>query len=153
VKQIKNLTGGIRWRYCQTDSNPADLQTRELTAELLQYLANDLWYHGPEWITKEKLWPKWKAEPISVYTAQVEAVEEKLPPTPMSVECLFDISRVSTLLKLLRITTFVLRFIDRCIQSGDIHSVQSFSVEELCRAKSFRLPAASTSVSNKNKKV
>ena len=99
------------------------------------YLANDLWHHGPEWITKENLWPKWKAEPISVYTTQVEAVEEKLPPTQMSVECLFDISRVSTLLKLLRITAFVLRFIDRCKQSGDRPSVQSFSVEELSRAE------------------
>jgi len=45
VKEIKNQTGDIRWRYCQTDSNPADLQTRGLTGE--QYLANDLWHHGP----------------------------------------------------------------------------------------------------------
>jgi len=49
----------------------------------------------------------------------------------MSVECLFNISIVSTLLKLLRITAFVLRFIDRCKQSGNRPSVQSFSVEEL----------------------
>jgi len=69
-----------------------------------------------------------------VFTAQVEAVEEELLPTQMSVECLFDISRVSTLLKVLRITAFVLRFIDQCKQSGDRLSVQSFSVEELCRA-------------------
>jgi len=40
VKEIANLTRGIRLRYCPTDSNPADLQTRGLTVG--QYLANDL---------------------------------------------------------------------------------------------------------------
>jgi hypothetical protein len=59
INEIKALTCVDAWKYVPTDSNPADLQTRGITASQLNN--NTLWNYGPKWLstcTKE-LWPKW----------------------------------------------------------------------------------------------
>ena len=60
IDEIRNLTAQDDWRYCPTKDNPADLLTRGLTAE--HFIQNALWFNGPEWLTDENRWPKWKSK-------------------------------------------------------------------------------------------
>ncbi|XP_073841332.1 uncharacterized protein [Musca autumnalis] len=56
VSLILDKVGNIKWRHVVSDSNPADLATRGLTAAELQ--DNSLWWHGPEWLgLDERHWP------------------------------------------------------------------------------------------------
>ncbi|XP_033758058.1 uncharacterized protein LOC117340405 [Pecten maximus] len=44
--EINDLTGSKDWRYVPTLSNPADLQTRGLSAK--EFQDNTLWFQGPD---------------------------------------------------------------------------------------------------------
>lgn len=58
VKEIKENVHNRQWRYCPTDSNPADLLTREISADKVK---NTFWMNGPQWLTikSESEWPQW----------------------------------------------------------------------------------------------
>lgn len=45
IKEIKTQVETQTWRYVPTDSNPADLQTRGISAKA--FLGNKLWMTGP----------------------------------------------------------------------------------------------------------
>ena len=49
ITEIQQSTPAIKWKYCPTKDNPADLLTRGLTAEQLHATIN-LWMHGPAWL-------------------------------------------------------------------------------------------------------
>ena len=55
INEIQKLE--CQWKYVPTDSNPADLQTRGITA--VQFKESSLWRNGPTWINDEESWPKW----------------------------------------------------------------------------------------------
>ncbi|VDI29362.1 Hypothetical predicted protein [Mytilus galloprovincialis] len=58
VKEINEITQEYTWKYCPTDSNPADMLSRGVTAT--RFLELDLWMKGPEWLTDKSNWPQWK---------------------------------------------------------------------------------------------
>ena len=59
INEIHQLTPIAAWRYCPTDSNPADLLTMGINSQLLN--SSTLWSHGPSWIvTGENHWPTWQ---------------------------------------------------------------------------------------------
>ncbi|XP_071145385.1 uncharacterized protein [Mytilus edulis] len=51
VKEITELTEELTWRYCPSESNPADLLSRGITID--KFKDNRLWMHGPDWLTVE----------------------------------------------------------------------------------------------------
>ena len=53
VDQI--LAAEVKWMYCPTECNPADLRTRGTTAAKLQHC--EKWWEGPTWLTKRENWP------------------------------------------------------------------------------------------------
>lgn len=59
VTSIQDNTDIKCWRYVNTKENPADLLSRgALPSELIN---NDLWLHGPKWLSRPELeWPKEK---------------------------------------------------------------------------------------------
>lgn len=53
VKRIQQLTDVKNWKHVRTHENPADLISRGQHAD-----ENQLWWHGPQWLSKpENQWP------------------------------------------------------------------------------------------------
>ncbi|XP_045157304.2 uncharacterized protein LOC123523719 [Mercenaria mercenaria] len=55
VPEIHELTKTYEWRYCSTDTNPADKLSRGLSYD--KFHDNRLWFHGPDWLTNTASFP------------------------------------------------------------------------------------------------
>ncbi|VDI00805.1 Hypothetical predicted protein, partial [Mytilus galloprovincialis] len=66
VQEIKKLTEKYQWKYCPTNSNPADLLSRGVDFD--KFADSDLWFKGPTWINEENLWPKWNGNETIILT-------------------------------------------------------------------------------------
>jgi hypothetical protein len=116
VEEIKQLFPNTHWNYCPTKSNPADLLTRGINAHQLQ--SSILWKNGPEWLLCQARWPSWNPTKV-LHTSNIdipkqEAVAKESTPltaTRPGIHHVIDISRHSTLNKLLNVTAYVLRFV------------------------------------------
>ncbi|XP_071151854.1 uncharacterized protein [Mytilus edulis] len=109
VLEIKETTQHYDWKYVPTDSNPADLQTRGISST--QFKESTLWMQGPSWISDENSWPTWtpqvKQETLLLTTTDDS---EKIKPCVLNgISKLIDLSRFSSLKKLLRVTCFVFK--------------------------------------------
>ena len=56
VKAIRERCPTTIIKYVPTTDNPADVLTRDITAEDL--LKSDLWWQGPSWLTDVQRWPE-----------------------------------------------------------------------------------------------
>ncbi|VDI10348.1 Hypothetical predicted protein, partial [Mytilus galloprovincialis] len=109
-----------KWRYCPTDANPADLLTRGITGT--KFINNRLWFHGPEWITDKTQWPTWSGNEIveneNIMEIPTNETSEKQHVLLTSqkrqefgIHKIMDIERYSSLKTLIRVTAYVMRFI------------------------------------------
>ena len=149
VKEIKELIENSTWRYCPTEHNPADLLTRGLTAK--HFVENTLWKHGPQWITSEKDWPSWNGNICANVNVSIE--EEFMDTSHKELNThgedvllnmsqlqengldkIVNLERYSSLRKLLRVTSYVLRFIHNCKSNKDKRTISTLSVEEIQNA-------------------
>ncbi len=120
VNEINQLYPTPNWHYCPTSDNPADLLTRGITAAQLR--ASTLWQHGPAWLTAENLWPKWSPTEANISSAQTLATAISTPTDDESsqsetrdqpgIHHLIDVSKHTRLTLLIRITAYVLRFVN-----------------------------------------
>ncbi|XP_069139220.1 uncharacterized protein [Argopecten irradians] len=124
-KEINDLTGSKHWRYVPTHSNPADLQTRGISAK--EFEDNTLWFHGPPWITQPQSWPVWKECDTTVLSAientetencSETAKDKRMEPTS-NVMDIVQIERFNSYQKLLRVTAYVIRFVDNLRKRED----------------------------------
>ena len=117
VTEIKELTGEFPWRYCPTESNPADLLSRGVSAE--KFRGNRLWMEGPQWLTDRDSWPEWKTDDaviLSTITEHggTERATQNAEDQRTGISRVIDIDRFSTFKRLLRVTAYVNRFIENC---------------------------------------
>ncbi|EGT52329.1 hypothetical protein CAEBREN_32802 [Caenorhabditis brenneri] len=74
----------VNFRHCPTKENPADIATRGMSTSELQNCS--LWFHGPEFLKKERsLWPNRFDDDVveaEVVELQDEVLEEVLEPKP-----------------------------------------------------------------------
>lgn len=57
MEKIKTYTDPDSWAFCPGKQNPVDLLTRGTSAHLS---SKDLWWRGPEWLTKDEMyWPSY----------------------------------------------------------------------------------------------
>jgi hypothetical protein len=108
VKEIQEKGTDIEFKYVSTSCNPADLATRGMNYSSLE---ESCWFNGPEWVlNNEQTWPTWTKEPggLPINPMMVELPSKEVHP-PYSI----DISRVLSLQKLLRVTAYCKRFIER----------------------------------------
>ena len=143
INEIHKLD--CQWNYIPTDSNPADLQTRGITA--VQFKESSLWMTGPTWINDEESWPKWTPtlkSDVSMLTTTTDArktmsLDSTLPTNGMS--SIIDITRFSSLQRLLRVTCYVIKFVKRCTQrkynlrsrnsrKGEIESITTDEIQQ-----------------------
>ncbi|XP_053406522.1 uncharacterized protein LOC128559275 [Mercenaria mercenaria] len=119
VTEIHELTDGFMWHYCPTDSNPADLLSRGLTYE--KFHDNILWMHGPSWLNDETTFPGYELM-LSTHTnsehedtnySACMTTSREITPDPGILDVI-DINRFDTYRKLIRVTAYVLRFVNNC---------------------------------------
>ena len=74
------------------------------------------WKHGPSWIISQDLWPSWDPTEVLLTQLQTESDEQDSQTNPQKPPADFlkvmDVSKYSSLGKLLAVTAYVLRFID-----------------------------------------
>ena len=150
VKEITE-TKDISFRYVETSQNPADLATRGVSAQDLDNC--ELWWHGSKWLQdSEKTWPTWDIPMITKETLEKIENEKKGPKTfyetsNMAGENInegkveskdksasfvtpfrMDEKKYSSLLRLLRITAWLLRFVQKArkqkTQTGELKAIE-----------------------------
>ncbi|XP_074624430.1 uncharacterized protein LOC141882385 [Acropora palmata] len=150
VKEITE-TKDISFRYVITSQNPADLASRGVSAQDLNKC--ELWWRGPKWLQdSEKTWPTWdipittkeileKIEsetkgPKTLYeisnvtgeNTTEGKVENKDKSTPLATPFGMDEKKYSSLLRLLRITAWLLRFLQKArkqkVQTGELKAIE-----------------------------
>ncbi|XP_028412573.1 uncharacterized protein LOC114535466 [Dendronephthya gigantea] len=116
IKKIAEITSelGIVWKHCPSNKNLADLGSRGATMERLQ---NGSWFNGPDWLLEKEQWPE---QPILRVTTSVSQ-EYK----PIKEQALFTKEREpdewdallerNTYWRTLRVTAWVLRFLNNCL--------------------------------------
>ena len=118
VKEITSVCPTNMWNYCPSVENPADLLTRGISLSTLE--TSSMWRHGPDWLTNEELRPSWN--PTEMLHVQLAVADSEVLPEPdpdnqptkegSGVGMIIDISRYSSLTKLLYVTAYILRFIE-----------------------------------------
>lgn len=129
VMEIQNLSIPENWRHCAGKNNPADRGTRGTSAQALKEDA--LWWHGPEWLMDEST----SAQIEDIDSVPECVVENAVTEPENDLQPLFELSRYSRLNKVLRITAWILRFIQNArknyIYKGELRT------EEICKAEEY----------------
>lgn len=99
-----------QWNHVVTDENPADCATRGL---LPKQLANfELWWHGPKWLRNTGgKYPVFNLNEIQVDETHLESKPAKVSVHTTRSCADMIIGRYSSLNKLLRVMSYVIRFI------------------------------------------
>lgn len=131
TSEIQHLTHGHPWNHVKGVDNPADYISRGMLPE--DFVKNSAWQCGPAWLRNpEEHWPiQQKLEPVP------DDVLEKRKTANVSIVSFTDMSlieRFSSYWKLLRVTAYIFRFINRCRKKHQQH--ESFiTIPELKFAK------------------
>ena len=107
VNKILNLLPGSYWSLVGTKSNPADIVSRGMDAQTLTNC--DVWFNGPAFLLKsEAEWPSILCEKLPTNDTSTLATLNK---SCIRLSNIFNLDRYNCLQKLLRITSYVLRFV------------------------------------------
>ena len=115
VAEIQRHVSPDCWNHCPGETNPADLPSRGLTP--LQLSSSKLWYNGPEWLSEPTSHPPQVSEPSDVPQECLVEIRSRpqpvhslatVEPTPMLGNVITP-EKYSTMLRLLRMTAYVLR--------------------------------------------
>ena len=125
VQEIRQLTQAVNWRHCPGEWNPADLGTRGVTTHQLK--DSKIWWKGPDFLElPEEIWPKLGMNVIqednmasleqvknSAETTHVfmQPLGELITNTTHRLDRILDIDSFSSINRLLRVTSYVLRFV------------------------------------------
>ena len=130
VNKIKEISDVKSWNHVSTKINPADIGTHEVTA--LKIADNDQWWYGPSFL-KEKIVVPLKQVNLNVEEAQLIGIFIANSIVPVSVNNevsnIIDVEKFSSLKKLLRVTAYVLRFVDGCWKRT--REINEVKVEEM----------------------
>ncbi|XP_058449212.1 uncharacterized protein LOC131429180 [Malaya genurostris] len=111
TSEIQNLTRGHNWNHVKGVENPADYVSRGMLPR--NFIANMIWLEGPAWLQKsQENWPEHHnpeppPEDILERRKTVLVVQQN-----STVDCLYE--RYSSFLKLVRVTAYILRFVNAC---------------------------------------
>ena len=123
------------FRYVPSNQNPADFATRGMSASELEKIR--LWWHGPEWLTLSvNSWPNYNVPEVNTQTldyleSETNKSNKIYVATNFTKKCKADLEsnecdnspfridekRFSSLQKLIRVTSYCVRFIQKRIWS------------------------------------
>lgn len=140
VAETSELTKSSTWRHVPTGDNPADMASRGMRAGAI--LHEKLWWEGPAWIAQTT--DEWPQSAFKLTEEQKSAVAaEDAPPVVLIVrrpEPFLEndngdvLPQASSLHRLIRVTTWVVRFISNA-KSGQDHSTGPLTAEEYLAAE------------------
>lgn len=146
VQAIKDDTLNGTWRYCPTQSNPADLLTRGTPSRVIANKAS-LWLHGPTWLKEgTNAWPVWvkqnETEDLDEYRSGLicNVIAEDTSPSLLKI---INLEKFSKLEKLIRVTALVLKFIVCCKRASQKENF--ITTEEYENAKQMLIKAVQRS--------
>ncbi|VDI37780.1 Hypothetical predicted protein, partial [Mytilus galloprovincialis] len=83
-----------------------------------QFEKNTLWSNGPKWFTEISKWSSWKKNDTTLLLTSTDIEDSSTADNEIDnqqgIHQIVQITRYSTLSKLLRITAYLLRFIRNC---------------------------------------
>lgn len=113
VSEIQQLTNIAQWHHVQSKLNPADLISRGVSVN--EFVNNDLWFTGPEWLHVPHLNINIKNNNSKFDVNDIEIPEQR---TVTHFNCVNDLnvnfSKFSSAQKIKRIMAYILRFISNC---------------------------------------
>ena len=139
VQEITQTFPDTRWNYYPSGDNPVDLLTRGTDSKVFE---NSLWMQGPHWLTDKSKWLQWKQtkvlhlqtettadtdESMSAEGAPQTSSTGKVPQT--GIHNILQIFNHSSLSKLLRVTAFLLRFINN-VRNSATRNTGTLSTQE-----------------------
>ena len=143
VEEIRRLTNPCNWNHCPGTQNPADLPSRGLSAGEL--LRNNLWWNGPSFISHAVVNPPDLLEDFideaqaelsknpSAFTQVLTSQENTKGQYRICLSELIDCSQYSNMERLLRVTAYILRFINQL--RGDKNSALCVDAREIIDAE------------------
>ncbi|XP_035206721.1 uncharacterized protein LOC118181656 [Stegodyphus dumicola] len=144
VAEIQDCTSPDKWKYCPGSENPADKLTRGETANAL--VKDNNWWHGPSWLKdSEDQWPEQKFK-VETDSQNLERLSTYVQVTIPEEENALDITKFSSLEKLLRVTAWVKRFVaklrKRACEEGpltvlEIQEAEEYGIKQVQRANYF----------------
>lgn len=132
VKEINLLTDKNDWRFVPGLCNPADIISRGCTpAQLLK----SKWHEGPEWLLKAS--DTWPDQIISCDTDQVNSERKKVSHCNVIMEehKPWYETKFSNFHTMLRVITWVKRFINNCRTSVENRKSGELSISEIKNAE------------------
>ena len=134
VNRLKEIMPckGVVFKHLSSEQNLADLATRGKPPSEL----TSMWWNGPSWLNQpEKQWPDQKTPAIDINHQQLfegelrggkilfeaKLVNGEIPSKEFQISrnlSDIDIKRFSSLHKLLRVTAWFLRFVDKLLKKG-----------------------------------
>ena len=128
------------WHHCPGTENPADLPSRGLSP--VELSRSRLWSNGPEWLGRETSEGPVQELPMPEECAEELRVKDKLKVLNLlntdgpSLSRIIDCSSYSSVQKLLRVTAYVMKFIEAVKKSSDTtERVSILSAEDLHKAE------------------
>lgn len=122
IGEIQNVTSPDQWKYVPTKQNPADVASRGVSVANL--VCHPLWWNGPDFLMElPSEWPKQPSNNIGEVTAEVKKSARDAV-TFLVSSCstvgtvqLIDEHRYSSWFRMLRVHSWMLRFIHNCLSS------------------------------------
>ena len=149
LTKIRSRSNIFEWQHVPGEENPADIGSRGTSAEELA--GSTLWLQGPPWLRQEEEhWPKSPLLENSTPEVMQEMKADALRNTEMErtqvlitaevVEC----KSHSSLLKLVRVTAFVMRFVKNIRKklNGETATVGLLTVPEIQEAETYWIRTA-----------
>lgn len=124
VSEIQTNLPLVKWRYIESNSNPADCASRGLSAAILK--EHTLWWAGPPWLCFHTT--TWPEQPVTL--KDDNSIEQKIVTIHLSRRETIEWNlafKISSWPKLLRITAYCLLFIDSIRKRKEIASCNSNS--------------------------
>ena len=120
LQQISNLTEMSWWKHVNTKDNPADIPSRGCTLSSLlnNPNINKLWFHGPDWLLSDIASYKSEVDlrimPSGCRQESSQIVHcNQISLSQHGVSNVVDMSRYSTYEKLINVTAYVFKAIDK----------------------------------------
>ncbi|XP_076279061.1 uncharacterized protein LOC143208476 [Lasioglossum baleicum] len=134
VAEIQGRVPNATWRHVPSEFNPADCASRGLTVSQLS--THQLWWCGPSWLIKPpNEWPNLMPSPPNEVKEEIKISLEALH-AQTHVE--WDLpTRVSSWVKLLRVTAYIFRFVSRCQAKDTVFLDYVINAREINEARKF----------------
>lgn len=131
VMEIRSLSEIRNWRYVPTEKNPADLPSRGCS---IPTLLKSAWWEGPDWLRQRE--DQWPTEERTPNEEVVNSERRKTVVTMVTVEeSSWYMTYFSTYKKILRMITWICRFVNNCRLPRRDRVTEELSVQELDKAE------------------